>query len=309
MKKRPSDDPALCGQCHDEIAGNFKKSLHYTDRGIQTRGIAEILQGGSRDLRREGLPDGLQQLSRLLRGLPPEEPGDQRRERRAPPAPPLREARRGEDVRPVPRRAGVPRVHGRVRGHAGRPLPEGHDLPRLPQQVRVSRGRDAPGVETRAEGAPLLRQVPSGRAGEVRKGEDRPRPARDEVELHRLPLRGALPELLQLPPRKGRGGQAGVHPRAESPRPEDGDHAAGHPDGEGHLRFRRDPYGEVRRAPQLLGHRPPQHQEAHRPDPILRLLPRGEGAVPEKGGAAPRGIQGERRTHRCSKIYSSRRSL
>jgi len=35
MQKRPSDDPALCGQCHEEIAGNFKKSLHYTTAGLK----------------------------------------------------------------------------------------------------------------------------------------------------------------------------------------------------------------------------------------------------------------------------------
>ena len=35
MKKRPSDDPALCGQCHEEIARNFKTSLHYTTAGLK----------------------------------------------------------------------------------------------------------------------------------------------------------------------------------------------------------------------------------------------------------------------------------
>ncbi|NNG47258.1 MAG: hypothetical protein HKM86_09135 [Deltaproteobacteria bacterium] len=35
MNKRPSDDPALCGQCHDEIARNFQSSLHYTTAGLR----------------------------------------------------------------------------------------------------------------------------------------------------------------------------------------------------------------------------------------------------------------------------------
>lgn len=35
MKKRPSNDPALCGQCHEEIAKSYRTSLHYTTAGLK----------------------------------------------------------------------------------------------------------------------------------------------------------------------------------------------------------------------------------------------------------------------------------
>ena len=42
MVKRPSDDLALCGECHEEIASNYKKSLHYTTIGQRNRVIKRM---------------------------------------------------------------------------------------------------------------------------------------------------------------------------------------------------------------------------------------------------------------------------
>jgi hypothetical protein len=35
MKKRPSDDPSLCGQCHEAVAKSYRNSLHYTTAGLK----------------------------------------------------------------------------------------------------------------------------------------------------------------------------------------------------------------------------------------------------------------------------------
>ena len=32
---RPSDDPGLCGQCHDDIADRYEKALHFTNAGLR----------------------------------------------------------------------------------------------------------------------------------------------------------------------------------------------------------------------------------------------------------------------------------
>jgi hypothetical protein len=40
--KRPSDDLALCGECHQEIAANYKKSLHYTTIGQRNRVVKRM---------------------------------------------------------------------------------------------------------------------------------------------------------------------------------------------------------------------------------------------------------------------------
>ena len=51
MVKRPSDDLALCGECHEEIAANYKKSLHYTTIGQRNRVVKRMSDGGDEDLR------------------------------------------------------------------------------------------------------------------------------------------------------------------------------------------------------------------------------------------------------------------
>jgi hypothetical protein len=43
--KRPSDDPALCGQCHEEIAESYKTSLHNTAAGLR-HGVSGRFAGG-----------------------------------------------------------------------------------------------------------------------------------------------------------------------------------------------------------------------------------------------------------------------
>ena len=35
LVKRPSDDPDVCGQCHEEIADTFRTALHYTAAGLK----------------------------------------------------------------------------------------------------------------------------------------------------------------------------------------------------------------------------------------------------------------------------------
>ncbi|MCU0531954.1 MAG: cytochrome c family protein, partial [Syntrophales bacterium] len=42
MVKRPSNELALCGECHQEIAANYKKSLHYTTIGQRNRVIKRM---------------------------------------------------------------------------------------------------------------------------------------------------------------------------------------------------------------------------------------------------------------------------
>ena len=42
MVKRPSNELALCGECHREIAANYKKSLHYTTIGQRNRVIKRM---------------------------------------------------------------------------------------------------------------------------------------------------------------------------------------------------------------------------------------------------------------------------
>lgn len=39
LVKRPSDDPSLCGMCHNQIASHYGKSLHYTTAGLRN-GVA-----------------------------------------------------------------------------------------------------------------------------------------------------------------------------------------------------------------------------------------------------------------------------
>ena len=36
MTSRPSDNPSVCATCHDQIAKNYGKSLHYTTAGLRT---------------------------------------------------------------------------------------------------------------------------------------------------------------------------------------------------------------------------------------------------------------------------------
>ena len=40
--KRPSNDLALCGECHQEIAANYRKSLHYTTIGQRNRVVKRM---------------------------------------------------------------------------------------------------------------------------------------------------------------------------------------------------------------------------------------------------------------------------
>jgi len=42
MVKRPSNNLSLCGECHPEIAANYKKSLHYTTIGQRNRVIKRM---------------------------------------------------------------------------------------------------------------------------------------------------------------------------------------------------------------------------------------------------------------------------
>ena len=42
MVKRPSNNLSLCGECHPEIAANYKKSLHYTTIGQRNRVIRRM---------------------------------------------------------------------------------------------------------------------------------------------------------------------------------------------------------------------------------------------------------------------------
>jgi len=42
MVKRPSSDLAVCGECHEEVAANYKKSLHYTTIGQRNRVIKRM---------------------------------------------------------------------------------------------------------------------------------------------------------------------------------------------------------------------------------------------------------------------------
>ncbi|OQY53722.1 MAG: hypothetical protein B6245_22495 [Desulfobacteraceae bacterium 4572_88] len=40
--RRPSDDPATCGECHEEIAGRYKTALHFTTAGLRNGVVARF---------------------------------------------------------------------------------------------------------------------------------------------------------------------------------------------------------------------------------------------------------------------------
>ena len=139
---RPSDDPvAACGTCHPDIAKNYTLSLHYTAAGMKHGVSGRFSECGKEDLRRQGLRAVLPELPRVLRRLPREEPRHLGRQPRAPERPPVRAQGRDQDLRALPRRPRLPRVHRGLRRNPGRALPQGHDLRGLPPGGPVPRRR------------------------------------------------------------------------------------------------------------------------------------------------------------------------
>ena len=283
MVKRPSDDLALCGECHQEIAANYKKSLHYTTIGQRNRVVKRMSAEETKIFDEKVFEKSCRSCHATCGDCHVKSPSIG-----------------GVSVGLIDKHKFVRKNEGKTCAfcHGGRVYPEYTGEYGGNADIHYQKGMMCMDCHTMDE------MHGDGKAyAQKEEVRDRPRctdchePGRETKLTARVAhlkhsqtascfachSAGEYRQLLRLPSRGRLGGQTGLLPGDEPEKPQGDHHPAHHPHGARELQARGHPAGELRRPAELLGCADPQHPQAHGQDPQLRHLPRRQEGLPHHG--------------------------